>query len=257
MQLVLRHACEDTVLVLDDSTHANTPAHHTVRVLIVEDEPALAEFLQQGLEEHGCTVVVATDGPAGLTAAQHGSFDVVVLDILLPALNGLEVCRRLRKERPSQPILMLTALGTTADTVRGLESGADDYVTKPFAFDELLARIRALARRSLAASNDTPPIRYADLTVDTLRRRVYRGEVELTLTPREYALLLEFVRNPGKTFTRSELAERVWGVDFDTGTNVIDVYVNYLRNKVDKPFTTKLIHTVFGVGYVLRVPETA
>jgi two-component system copper resistance phosphate regulon response regulator CusR len=226
-----------------------------MRVLIVEDEPALAAFLRQGLEENGCTVTVATDGPTGLSAAMNGVFDVVVLDVLLPALNGLEVCRRLRLERPLLPILMLTALGTTADTVRGFEVGADDYLTKPFAFDELLARVRALARRALGAATEVPHLRFADLTIDTLRRRVHRGDVEITLTPREYALLVEFVRQTGKTFTRAELAERVWGVDFDTGTNVIDVYVNYLRNKVDKPFPTKLIHTVFGVGYVMREPE--
>ncbi len=242
------------MLDLDDGVHT-TATHLQMRVLIVEDEPSLAEFLRQGLEEHGCAVSVATDGHMGLAAAEEGGFDVVVLDILLPALNGLEVCRRLRLQRPALPILMLTALGTTTDTVRGLEAGADDYVTKPFAFDELLARVRALARRALGAAIDVPPLRVADLSIDTLRRRVQRGDVELALTPREYALLVEFVRNPGKTFSRAELAERVWGVDFDTGTNVIDVYVNYLRNKVDKPFPTKLIHTVFGVGYVMRLPE--
>jgi len=225
-----------------------------MRVLVIEDEPALASFLKQGLEENGCNVAVASDGTAGLQAALGTGFDVVILDVLLPALSGIDVCRRLRNERPQQSILMLTALGTTADTVRGLDSGADDYLTKPFAFDELLARVRALARRALGRTAEDVRLNFADLTVDGARRRVYRGSVELALTPREYALLIEFVSNPGRTFSRAELAERVWGIDFDTGTNVIDVYVNYLRNKVDKPFPIKLIHTVFGVGYVMREP---
>lgn len=222
----------------------------SMTVLIIEDEPKLAAFISQGLEEHGWTTHVAMDGPLGCQAARDLHPEVIVLDLLLPGLHGLDVCREIRTFS-AVPILMLTALGTTDDKVTGLESGADDYLVKPFQFEELVARLRALARRSQPPSQQIYQV--ADLVVDAGKRTVSRGGKEIALTPREYGLLVELIREPGATRSRSELAERVWGITFDTGTNVIDVYVNYLRNKVDKPFSPRLIHTVFGTGYVLKV----
>ncbi len=225
-----------------------------MKILVIEDEPKLNAFMKQGLEEQGYEVDVATDGAQGLEMALHGPYHVVVLDLMLPLLHGHDVCRAVRAQRPHLPLMMLTAMGTTEDTVHGLELGADDYMVKPFQFPEFLARIRALSRRTTA---DVAEERYVcgDCTVDATKRTVTRGVQLITLTPREYALLLEFIRHQGKTYTRAELAEKVWGITFDTGTNVIDVYVNYLRNKIDKGFSTKLIQTVFGTGYVMQAPE--
>jgi len=225
-----------------------------MKILVIEDEPKLNALIRQGLEEQGYEVDVATDGVQGLEMALHGTCHVVVLDLMLPLLHGHDVCRAVRAQRPHLPLMMLTAMGTTEDTVNGLELGADDYMVKPFQFPEFLARIRALSRRATA---DVAEERYVcgDCTVDATNRTVIRGDQPITLTPREYALLLEFIRHQGKTYTRAELAEKVWGITFDTGTNVIDVYVNYLRNKIDKGFSTKLIQTVFGTGYVMQAPE--
>lgn len=225
-----------------------------MKILVIEDEPKLNALIRQGLEEQGYEVDVATDGVQGLEMALHGSYHVVVLDLMLPLLHGHDVCRAVLAQRPHLPLMMLTAMGTTEDTVNGLELGADDYMVKPFQFPEFLARIRALSRRATA---DVAEERYVcgDCTVDATKRTVIRGDQPITLTPREYALLLEFIRHQGKTYTRAELAEKVWGITFDTGTNVIDVYVNYLRNKIDKGFSTKLIQTVFGTGYVMQAPE--
>lgn len=225
-----------------------------MKILVIEDEPKLSAFLRQGLEEQGYEVDVAADGAKGLEMALRGQYQVVVLDLMLPLLHGHDVCRAVRAERPHLPLMMLTAMGTTEDTVAGLELGADDYMVKPFQFPEFLARIRALSRRSTAEIAEE---RYTcgDCVVDATKRTVMRGDQQITLTPREYALLLEFIRHQGKTYTRAELAEKVWGITFDTGTNVIDVYVNYLRNKIDKGFPTKLIQTVFGTGYVMQAPE--
>lgn len=225
-----------------------------MKILVIEDEPKLNAFIRQGLEEQGYEVDVATDGVQGLEMALRGPYHVVVLDLMLPLLHGHDVCRSVRAQRPHLPLMMLTAMGATEDTVAGLELGADDYMVKPFQFPEFLARIRALSRRTTA---DVAEERYVcgDCMVDATKRTVLRGETPIALTPREYALLLEFIRHQGKTYTRAELAEKVWGITFDTGTNVIDVYVNYLRNKIDKGFSTKLIQTVFGTGYVMQAPE--
>lgn len=221
-----------------------------MRLLVIEDEPKLAAFLQQGLEEQGWSVDLASDGPTGRDMALAMRYDVVILDLILPNLHGLDVCRAIRDEQRDTPILMLTALDTTGDKVRGLERGADDYLGKPFQFEELVARLRALARRSGRADTQRL-IRYADLVVDCELRTARRGTTAIALTPREFDLLLVFMNNPGRTLSRTDLAERVWGVTFDTGTNVIDVYINYLRKKIDRDAPTRLIHTVYGRGYVL------
>ncbi|MCK6554858.1 response regulator transcription factor [Candidatus Binatia bacterium] len=221
-----------------------------MRVLVVEDEPKVASFLQRGLAAEGYAVDVAADGHAALSAAGAGSHDVLVVDIMLPGLDGIALTRALRERGCRVPILLLTARDTLADKVAGLDSGADDYLTKPFAFEELLARVRALLRRT---SPPAPAVMtVADLRLDPVRREVTRSGRRIELSPREFALLEFFLRRPGQVLSRAVIAQHVWGVDFDTFTNVIDVYVNYLRKKVDADFDRKLLHTVRGVGYVLK-----
>ena len=224
-----------------------------MRILVVEDEAKMASFIKRGLEEEGSAVDVAADGQDGFFRASTANYDLIILDITLPLLDGLEVCRRLREERVPTPILLLTARDSVEMKVRGLDSGADDYLTKPFAFAELLARIRALRRRDRSEVSMT--LQIADLVLDPLTRRVSRAGQQIELTSREFALLECFMRNPDKVLSRTVLAEKVWDESFDSFTNVIDVYVNYLRNKIDRSFSPKLIHTVRGAGYVLREPE--
>lgn len=213
----------------------------------------MAAFIKRGLEEEGAAVDVAADGEEGLFQAANGNYDLIILDISLPRLDGLEVCRRLRHERVSTPILLLTARDSVEMKVSGLDSGADDYLTKPFAFAELLARLRALSRRNRAEVNMRLEI--GDLKLDPLTRRVTRGDRLIQLTSKEFALLECFMRHPDQVLSRTILAEKVWDETFDAFTNVIDVYVNYLRNKIDRDFSPKLIQTVRGAGYVLRKPE--
>lgn len=224
-----------------------------MRVLVVEDEAKMASFIKRGLEEEGAVVDVAADGRDGLFRASAASYDLIILDISLPLLDGLEVCRRLRQERVATPILLLTAQDSVDMKVQGLDSGADDYLTKPFSFAELLARIRALRRRD--RSEVSMKLQIADLVLDPLTRRVSRAGQQIDLTSREFALLECFLRHPDKVLSRTVLAEKVWDESFDSFTNVIDVYVNYLRNKIDRNFSPKLIHTVRGAGYVLRVAD--
>jgi DNA-binding response OmpR family regulator len=204
------------------------------------------------MEEHGWTVNTATDGLTGIRLALHGDYDVIVSDITMPGLNGLELCEKLRSEQNSTPILLLTALSHTDDKVAGLDAGADDYLAKPFELKELLARTKALSRRNNNAINTDNILKFHDLVQDLDAKTVRREGQEILLTPREFALLEFFLRNPGKVLSKSEIAEKVWDMNFDTGTNVIEVYVNYLRNKIDKGFETKLIQTQFGQGYILR-----
>jgi len=225
-----------------------------MRILVVEDEVKMAGFIKRGLEEEGAAVDVSTDGQDGLFRASTGNYDLIVLDITLPLIDGLDVCRKLREDHISTPILLLTARDSTEMKVRGLDSGADDYLTKPFAFAELLARIRALRRRDRTEVNLR--LQIGDLVLDPLTRRVTRANQPITLTSKEFALLECFMRHPDQVLSRTLLSEKVWDETFDALTNVIDVYVNYLRNKVDRNFSTKLIHTVRGAGYVLRRPET-
>lgn len=224
-----------------------------MRILFIEDEPKTLQSLRQGLEEQGWTVNTATDGLLGLRLALQSDYDVIVSDITMPGMSGLELCRQLREEGLATPILLLTALSHTDDKVTGLDAGADDYLAKPFEFRELLARIKALARRPSAAFRTENVLRFNDLEQDLDSKIVRRAGREILLTPREFALLEFFLLNPGKVLSKTEIAEKVWDVDFDTGTNVIEVYVNYLRNKMDKGFDQKLIHTQFGQGYVLKV----
>lgn len=224
------------------------------RILVIEDEQKMADMIKRGLEEEGMEVDVAYDGETGLQAARSGTHEVIILDISLPGRDGLEVARTLRDEGNRTPIIMLTARDTTEAKVQGLDSGADDYLTKPFAFAELLARIRALQRRS--QGEDTTKLQIGDLTLDLISRKVKRLDTEVQLTGKEFALLEFFMRHPDQVLSRELLSEKVWEEAFDTLTNVIDVYINYLRNKMDRNFEPKLIHTVRGVGYMFKTPAT-
>ena len=223
-----------------------------MRLLVIEDEQKVANFIKQGLEEEGYAVDHAADGVSGLQMALEGLHDVIVLDVMLPKLDGLSVLQQLRQANVTTPVLLLTVRATIEDKVLGLDAGADDYLTKPFAFEEFVARVRALLRRR--AETAPPILQVADLALDPARRVVSRGDKKIELTPREFTLLDYFMRNPDRVLTRTMIANRVWDYTFDTTTNVIDVYVNYLRKKIDTGHDTKLLHTVRGVGYVMRVP---
>lgn len=221
-----------------------------MRILVVEDEKKVARFIQQGLEEEHYAVDVALDGEKGLDMAGAQHYDLIILDVMLPKMSGIDVMKRLRERNGSTPTLMLTAKTSTEDKVAGLDSGADDYLTKPFAFAELLARIRSLLRRG---SNDKSTIlSVADLELDTVTHKAKRGTRTVDLTAKEYALLEYFLRNKDRVLSRTIISEHIWDYSFDTGTNIIDVYVNHLRNKLDEDTDKKLIHTVRGVGYVLK-----
>jgi len=221
-----------------------------MRFLVVEDEKKVARFIKKGLEEEGYAVDVASDGEEGLGMALDGVHDLIILDIHLPRMDGLGLLHELRKTKMTTPVLLLTVRAAIEDKVLGLDAGADDYLTKPFAFQELLARIRALLRRRIEA--EAPVLQVADLTLDPAKRLVARGNEKIDLTPKEFTLLAYFMRNPGRVLTRTMIAEHVWDYDFDTMTNVIDVYVNYLRKKIDAGRESKLIHTVRGAGYMLK-----
>lgn len=230
-----------------------------MKILVIEDEQKVSEVLRRGLTEEGYEVEAAFDGESGLQMALTGKFDLILLDINLPLRNGLEVCRMLREKDEVTPVLMLTALGMSEDIVSGLDAGADDYLAKPFRFNELFARIKALTRRRKILLDALPgagdAFSLADLTIDFEAKEVRREGKLIQLTVREYALLEYLARHSGKVKSRQEIAESVWGLDFETGTNFIDVYINYLRNKIDKPFSVRLIHTVTGFGYVLKMPQ--
>ncbi|MCC3159340.1 response regulator transcription factor [Hymenobacter sp. 15J16-1T3B] len=225
-----------------------------MKVLLVEDEPKVSAFIRKGLEEEHFDVEVAYDGTFGARLALAHSFDLVILDVILPGMSGFEVLKAIRQRDQDVPVLMLTALGTTADKLEGFDAGADDYLVKPFDFPELLARVRALTRRRGHVVKGAT-LALADLTLDTAAKTVTRAGQPLKLTAREFALLELLLRNKGRVLSRAEIAEHSWEDSFDAGSNVIDVYVNYLRNKVDKPFPSKLIHTVVGMGYVMREEE--
>ncbi len=222
-----------------------------MRILVVEDEKKVAGFIKQGLEEEGHAIDVALDGREGLLMALDGVHDLIILDINLPKLDGLSLLREFRHHQGKTPVLLLTVRAAIEDKVLGLDTGADDYLTKPFSFQELLARIRALLRRRVEAS--PPRLQVADLSLDPARRLVTRGTERIDLSSKEFALLDYFMRNPGRVLTRTMIAEHVWDYDFDPMSNIIDVYVNYLRKKIDTNREPKLIHTVRGVGYVLQV----
>ena len=218
-----------------------------MRVLVVEDERRIADFICKGLSEQGYAVDIACDGDEALHWVDVAEFDVIVLDVMLPVRDGIEVCRTLRQRGSRTPILMLTARDAIEDRVRGLDSGADDYLVKPFAFAELMARIRALTRRAPAAKGTV--LQVGDLGLDTSTREVSREGEHVELTTKEYALLEYLMRHPNQVLTRTMIAEHVWNYDFDNATNVIDVHIRNLRRKIDDRFTAKLIHTVRGAGY--------
>lgn len=223
-----------------------------MRILIVEDDPDLAGFIQKGLREERYAVDRAQEGEEGLLMASTTPYDLIILDVMLPKLDGLTVCRRLRIAGNKIPILLLTARGAVEDRVAGLNMGADDYLTKPFAFAELLARARALIRRT--GVDQTPRLTVADLEVDPVAHRVWRTGREITLTNKEYALMEYLLRNPDRVLTRTAIIEHVWDIHYDGMTNIVDVHIRALRAKVDREFSPPLIQTVRGVGYVLKTP---
>ena len=221
-----------------------------MRVLIVEDESKLADLLRRGLEREGMAVDVAADGEAALPRAAATDYDAIVLDVMLPGIDGFEVCRRLREAEVVSPILMLTARDSVRDRVAGLDRGADDYLTKPFSYAELLARLRALFRRG--RPQRTAELRAGGLRLDPASRRVWRGEAEIELSAKELAVLETFMRRPGEVLSRFELLEHAWDYDYENRSNVVDAYVRLLRKKIDRPFGTDTIETVRGAGYRLR-----
>ena len=222
------------------------------KILLVEDEEKLARMVEMELRYEGYEVTKVFDGRAGLACAQSGEYDLVLLDIMLPQLSGMEVLRRLRREGNSIPVIMLTARDNVVDKVSGLDSGADDYVTKPFAIEELLARIRAALRKRTAARGEETVLTCGPLTMDVARHRVVVKGTEVELTKREFDLLRHLLENKGKVLSREALLDRVWGFDFVGETNSVDVYIRFLRSKIDEAFQIKLIHTVRGVGYVIK-----
>lgn len=223
-----------------------------MKLLIVEDEPNLLSILRKGLSEKNNEVSVALDGTTALDMIMNQNFDVVILDIMLPDINGIEICRRLRAAKNFVPILLLTALGTTENIVTGLNSGADDYLVKPFKFSELEARIAALARRSVQEHRPNSLIQIEDLEIDNRAKSVKRNGDLIQLTAKEFKLLCYLASNSGTILSRENILENVWDINFDMNTNVVDVYINYLRNKIDKPYSVKLIQTIKGLGYIIK-----
>lgn len=228
------------------------------KILIVEDHVKMADSISKGLEENGYKTDVAYDGFIGKRMFDSNEYNLIVLDINLPLLNGYELCAEIRKKDPQIPVIMLTALGSTDDKLLGFEKGADDYIVKPFEFRELIARIKALLKRSPANKKNQTILKVADLEIDTESKTVKRGNQNIDLTAKEFSLLEYLVRNTGKVISKADIADKIWNINFDTGTNVIEVYVNFLRKKIDRNFPVKLIHTQIGMGYVLKeIPDNA
>lgn len=222
-------------------------------ILIIEDEERIATLVKRALEENHFKATVAYDGQMGLKLALQNNYALVITDIVLPRMSGMDLCKELRMAKPDLPIIMLTALGTTDDKVEGFDAGADDYLVKPFEMRELLVRIRALLKRNEKGQWRTGSVlRYADLEMDLHTKIVKRGTVEINLTPKEFNLLKFMLENPERVLSRVEIAEKVWDTHFDTGTNFIDVYINYLRKKIDREFDGRLIHTRPGMGFILK-----
>jgi len=223
-----------------------------MKLLLVEDEPKLASFIKKGFENEGYEIEVAYDGRMGQSLLRQNHYEIIILDVNLPYVNGFELCRQIRADDPHVPVLLLTALDSLDDKVTGFEAGTDDYLVKPFEFKELLLRVRVLLKRSTEAAGVKRILRMADLELNLESKVVTRGGQRIDLTTKEYALLEYLLLNRGKVISRVDIAEKVWELNFDTNTNVIDVYVSYLRKKLDKGYDTKLIHTVVGMGYVMR-----
>lgn len=227
-----------------------------MKILIVEDDQRVAELIQRGLEEHGFIATLAYDGISGKKLALNNDYDLLITDIILPKLDGLDLSKEIRRSKPDLPIIMLTALGTTDDKVEGFDAGADDYLTKPFEMRELLVRIKALLKRSNNTNHTIGFIlKYADLEMNLQTKDVKRNNIEISLTPKEFKLLEYMLQNTERVLSRTEISEKVWDTNFDTGTNFIDVYINYLRKKIDKNFDKKLIHTKSGMGFILKTDE--
>jgi two-component system, OmpR family, copper resistance phosphate regulon response regulator CusR len=222
------------------------------KILIIDDEPGVTEFIKKGLVENNFLAEIAMDGYVGLKMALANKYDLIILDIGLPSIDGFEICTTLRGKEIHTPILMLTALGSIDDKLAGFKAGTDDYLVKPFEFAELLARIYAVLKRASGEKEGDNLVCFADLVIDMTKKTVMRRDKRIDLTSREFNLLVYFATNPGKVISREEIARNVWNINFDTGTNVIDVYINLLRNKVDKNYKPKLLHTIIGMGYVLR-----
>ncbi len=224
-----------------------------MNILVVEDDQRVAELIHRGLTEQGFTTTLAYDGLSGLKLAQQNEYDLIITDIILPKIDGLDLCKEIRLIQPEMPIIILTALGTTDDKVEGFDAGADDYLVKPFEMRELLARIRTILKRNSKGTSQVGNLlKYADLELNLHTKIVKRNEQEINLTPKEFKLLEFMLQNPERVLSRSEIAEKVWDTYFDTGTNFIDVYINYLRKKVDRNFDQKLIHTKSGMGFILK-----
>lgn len=224
-----------------------------MNILVVEDDQRVAELIHRALTENGFTTTLAYDGLSGLKLAKQNEYDLIITDIILPKIDGLDLCKEIRSFQPEMPIIILTALGTTDDKVEGFDAGADDYLVKPFEMRELLVRIRAILKRNRKGTNSTGFIlKYGDLEMNLHTKIVKRNEQEINLTPKEFKLLEFMLQNPERVLSRVEIAEKVWDTYFDTGTNFIDVYINYLRKKVDKDFDQKLIHTKSGMGFILK-----
>jgi len=223
-----------------------------MKILLVEDEPKVVEFIKKGLEEHGHEVDVAFDGQMGERLSSRADHDLIILDVILPMQNGYEVCRKLREKGIVIPVLMLTALDSLADKISGFDAGADDYLIKPFEFKELIARINALSKRSSGVIKTSSTVKIADLELDTDKKIARRGNSMIELTAKEFLLLEYLMRNKGRVISRAEIAEKVWDINFDTGTNVVDVYINILRKKIDRDFNPKLIQTRIGLGYCIN-----
>lgn len=222
------------------------------RILIIEDEVKTANSIKQGLEENSFLTETAYDGNSGLRMARKGNYDLIICDVILPGPNGKEICRSLRAEQIHTPVLMLTALNSVSDKLEGFDAGVDDYLSKPFEFRELLARVRALLKRQPQIVQTATILKCADLELNLDTRKAVRSGRTIDLTLKEFALLEYFLQHANRVLSKAELAERVWGIDFDTGTNVIEVYVNYLRKKLEAQGASRLIHTEFGMGYILK-----
>ncbi|WBL26545.1 response regulator transcription factor [Zunongwangia sp. HGR-M22] len=227
------------------------------KILLVEDDAKVCSFINKGLTEEGFEMSIALNGKEGYQMATTNEFDLLILDIMLPEMNGMEICKAIREENNQIPILFLTALGSSENIAMGLDSGADDYLAKPFKFIELTARVKSLLRRSKNFNLITPDdsFNFADVKLNDTSKTVTRNDKKIALTTTEYKLLLAFLKAPGRVISRTELLENVWGVNYDIGTNVVDVYVNYLRKKLEKDNNSRLIHTIIGMGYVLKIDD--
>ena len=223
-----------------------------MKILVVEDEPKVASFLKKGLEEQGYEVDVVYDGEMGLRFATKNQYNIILLDVIVPYINGIDLCKRIKEVKPDVPVLFLTALGTTEDKLTGFDAGADDYIIKPFEFKELLARIKVMTKRATGVVHTSNKLKIGDVELDLDKKIALREGKSIELTAKEFALLEFLMRNRGRVVSRVEISEKVWDINFDTGTNVVDVYINILRKKIDKDFEHKMIHTRVGMGYIFN-----